>query len=96
MSTGNSRLGIVPRPDPLERNCPRCSRPYTDLGEPPGGGDTKLMTALQNLPLCLKMAEFQEDFGMMASPEWFEENIAKQLLAVDTSSRYLGRKRIIF
>jgi hypothetical protein len=62
----------------VERNCPRCSRPYTELGEPePECDDTKLTTALENLPLLLKMAEFQEDFGMMASPEWYEEDIAK-------------------
>lgn len=32
---------------------------------------------LQNMPLTLKLAEFQEDFGIMASPEWYEEDIAK-------------------
>jgi hypothetical protein len=31
---------------------------------------------LERLMLSIKMAEFEEDFGMMASPEWFEEDIA--------------------
>lgn len=67
-------LGIAISPG----QCPRCLRPYANLGESePERDDTKLLTALQNLPLCLKMAEFQEDFGMMASPEWYEEDIAK-------------------
>lgn len=61
-------LGTVTEPDRAERRCPRCARPYTDLGQSVQGyNDGKLMTVLQNLPLTLKMAEFQEDFGMMAS-----------------------------
>lgn len=30
----------------------------------------------QDLFLSWKMAEFQEHHGMMASPEWYEEDIA--------------------
>lgn len=74
----NSHLGTITEPDLVDRKCPRCSRPYTDLGQATQEfNDAKLMTVLQNLPLTLKMAEFQEDFGMMASPEWYEEDIAK-------------------
>ncbi|KAL4805723.1 hypothetical protein BDV18DRAFT_152458 [Aspergillus unguis] len=54
------------------------ARSYANLGElEPERDHTKLITALQNLPLSLKMAEFDDDFGMMASPEWHEEDIAK-------------------
>lgn len=58
-----------------EQKCSRCSRTYTDLGQE--CSDAQLLTMLQNMPLTLKMAEFQEDFGIMASPEWYEEDMAR-------------------
>lgn len=74
----NSHSRPVTEPDLSDRKCPRCSRPYTILGRATQEcNGAEQMTVLQNLPLVLKMAEFKEDFGMMASPEWYEEDIAK-------------------
>lgn len=73
----NSQLGTSTRSNNVERNCPRCSTPYTHLeASEPECDDTKLISMLQNLPWSLKMTGFQENFGMMASPEWYEEDIA--------------------
>lgn len=47
---------------------------YKDLEE--SESDTRI-AMFQNLPLSLKMAEFQEGSGILASPEWYEEDIAK-------------------
>ena len=27
--------------------------------------------------MAMKMAKFEDDFGMMASPEWYEEDVEK-------------------
>jgi hypothetical protein len=35
------------------------------------------VTFLQDSLLAMKMAKFEDDFGMMASPEWYEEDIEK-------------------
>ncbi|KAL5364282.1 hypothetical protein BJX96DRAFT_157081 [Aspergillus floccosus] len=77
-SVRNSYLSSVTEPELSDRECPRCLRPYRSLGETTQEcNGAKVMTVLHNLPLALKMAEFQEDSGMMASPEWYEEDIAK-------------------
>lgn len=74
----HAHLGTVTELDHAESRCPHCSKPYTDLGPSAQEcNDAKLMTVLENLPSTLKMAEFQEDSRMMASPEWYEEDIAK-------------------
>lgn len=54
--------------------CTICVRPYITLGQKRNDADP--MTVLQNLLLSFEMADFQEDFEMMASPEWYEEDIA--------------------
>lgn len=62
----------------VERNCPRCSRYLTRMCKSgiSNFNNTVKFPIPQDLFLTWKMAEFQDEFGMMASPEWYEENIA--------------------
>lgn len=58
--------------------CTRClENTLRYLGDPGPSRGATTADALLCLPLSIKMAEIKEDFGMVASPEWFEEDIAK-------------------
>jgi hypothetical protein len=78
MNMPNFLLGTT-RQNVMERNCPHCSKPFLlDLGEPkPEFDNIKPEGMLLDLPLSMKMAQFWEDFGLMANPEWFKEDIKK-------------------
>ncbi|KAB8212890.1 hypothetical protein BDV33DRAFT_197193 [Aspergillus novoparasiticus] len=61
-----------------DSRCPNCLEhrlKYLGDPEPTPGASVEYM--LLHLPLSLKMAEYKEYYGMIASPEWFEGDIAK-------------------
>lgn len=62
----------------FENNCPRCSRSFTHLwnSKKPTSNNAVTFSTPEDLFLTWKMVEFQEESGMMASPEWYEEDIA--------------------
>ncbi|KAE8371037.1 hypothetical protein BDV26DRAFT_276867 [Aspergillus bertholletiae] len=61
-----------------DSRCPNClEHRLRYLGDPEPTLSASAEDMLLHLPLALKMAEFKEYYGMIASPEWFEEDIAK-------------------
>lgn len=55
-----------------ERRCPRCWRQgvVKTLGKPPREFH------LEDMLMVMKMSVFEDAYGFISSPEWFEEDIA--------------------
>ena len=68
----------IPRGSKFPERCPRCHAtksffgiPLAGVGDYAGVGNYDPVTALG---IAWRMAKSEEDFGMAASPEWFEED----------------------